>query len=253
MITAEYVRRRLQYDPETGVFTWKPRVARSTNDKTWNAKFSGEIAGTINNQGYRRIKIDGESYGAARLAWLYIYGEWPQNEIDHINRIRSDDRLVNLRKATRTENNNNKSNNNGLPEGVIWHTLKAKYQAQIPKGVPVFGNTYLGRYGSPITAGEIVQQGIEIICNNEDEETIRRLLKELKDSRTEILSEEQRNALRASKKGSGLPKGVRKSGSRFIAQIWRNGKYVNLGTFDTPEEASVFYQAKVNNVCKDTM
>ncbi len=97
-----------------------------------------------------------------------------------------------MRKATRTENNNNKSNNNGLPEGVIWHTLKAKYQAQIPKGVPVFGNTYLGRYGSPITAGEIVQQGIEIICNNEDEETIRRLLKELKDSRTEILSEEQR-------------------------------------------------------------
>jgi len=246
---SDYVRKRLDYNPETGVFIWKPKPG----DKWWNANFAGEIAGTINNQGYRQIMIDGKQYMAARLAWLITHGEWPQNEIDHINRVRTDDRMVNLRDVTSTENNNNRSNNNGLLEGVHWNIGRAKYQAQIPKGVPVFGNTYLGKYGSPITAGEIVQEGIDIICNNEDEETIRRLLKELKDSRTEILSEEQRNALRASKKESGLPKGVKKSRGRFQAQIWRNGKYVNLGTFDTPEEASVVYQAKVNNVCKDTM
>jgi hypothetical protein len=249
MITAEYVRRRLQYDPETGVFIWKPRPI----DKSWSTRYAGEVAGSIKNNGYRQIRIDGVKYGAARLAWLYVYGEWPENEIDHINRVRDDDRLVNLRAATRTENCNNRSSNNGLPEGVYWHTGNAKYEAWIPKGVPIFGNIYLGQYGDPIVAGEVVQEGINIICDNEDEETIRRLLKELKDSMNEILSEEQRDAFRASKKGSGLPKGVRKQGVKFAAQIWRNGKTVYLGTFDTPEEAFVVYQAKVNNVCKDTM
>jgi len=237
MITAEYVRRRLQYDPETGVFIWKPRPI----DKSWSTRFSGEVAGTIKNNGYRQIRIDGVKYGAARLAWLYVYGEWPKNEIDHINRVRDDDRLINLREATRTENCNNKYNNNGLPRGVYRYTEGAKYQAQIPRGVPIFGNIYLGQYGDSIVAGEVVQEGINIICDNEDEETIRRLLKELKDSRNEILSEEQRDALRASKRGSGLPKGVRKKGNGFQAQIWRNGKTVYLGTFETPEEASVVY------------
>jgi len=140
-----------------------------------------------------------------------------------------------LREATRTENNNNKSNNNGLPEGVYWNTGKAKYEAQIPQGVPVFGNTYLGQYGDPIVAGDVVQEGIGIICDNVDEETVKRLLKELKDARTEILSEAER-------KKSGLPKGVTKEGDKFRTQIWRNGKNVYLGTFNTPDEASAVYQ-----------
>jgi len=232
---ADYVRKRLDYDPETGVFIWKPQPG----DKRWNARYAGEVAGSISNHGYRRINIDGKQYMAARLAWLYVYGEWPQNEIDHINRLRDDDRLVNLRDVTHTENNNNKTNNNGLPEGVQWHTGTTKYQAWIPQGVPVFGDTYLGQYGDPITAGEVVQEGIGIICDNEDNETIKRLLKELKDACTEILSEAER-------KKSGLPKGVYKKGDRFQAQIWRNGKMVYLGTFDTPEEASATYQLKVN-------
>jgi len=162
-----------------------------------------------------------------------------QNEIDHINRVRDDDRLVNLRDVTSSENHNNKSNNNGLPEGVHWDTKSVKYQARIPWGVPVFGNTYLGQYGDPIIAGDVVQEGIGIILDNEDEETIKRLLKELKDARTEILSEAER-------KKSGLPKGVIKQGDKFAAQIWRNGKNVHLGTFETPEEASATYQLKVN-------
>jgi hypothetical protein len=248
-MNVDYVRKRLDYNQDTGIFIWRPRAIRSTADKTWNTRFADEVAGSIKNNGYRQIWIDGKRYGAARLAWLYVHGEWPKNEIDHINRLRDDNRLVNLRDVTSSENQNNKSNNNGLPEGVQWNTRNAKYQAWIPRGVSVFGRTYLGQYGDPITAGEVVQEGIGIILDNEDEETIRRLLKELKDSRTEILSEEQIDALRASKKGSGLPKGVRKSGSRFIAQIWRNGKMVHLGTFDTPDEASeVYRQAEVEKI-----
>jgi hypothetical protein len=220
----------LEYDPETGVFIWSPRPG----DKWWNAQFPGEVAGTMDSGGYRRIGIDGKYYGAARLAWLYVHGEWPKNEIDHINRVRDDDRIVNLRDVTHTGNQNNRSANNGLPEGVHWNTGKAKYVANIPQHVPVFGWTYLGRYGDPITAGKVVQEGIGIILDNEDEETIRGLLKELKDSRTEVLSEAER-------KKSGLPKGVTKVRDKFRAQIWRNGKYVHLGIFNTPEEASEAY------------
>jgi hypothetical protein len=225
MIDADYVRRRLQYDPGTGEFIWKPR----SGDKQWNTKLAGEVAGFMDGGGYRQIRIDGKHYRAARLAWLYVYGEWPQNEIDHINRVRTDNRLVNLRDVTSSENQNNRSNNNGFPEGVHWDTGKAKYDARIPKSVPVFGNAYLGQYGDPIVAGEVVQEGIGIICDNEDEETIRRLLKELKDSCTEVLPK------------SGLPKGVKKQRGRFQAQIWRNGKNVYLGTFDTPGEAYAAY------------
>ncbi len=234
-MNADYVRKRLDYNPETGIFIWRPRIIGSTDDKRWNTRYAGEVAGSVDGNGYRLIEIDGEGYRAARLAWLIVHGEWPKNEIDHINRVRTDDRIVNLRDVTPTENNNNKSNNNGLPEGVHWSTRDTKYQARIPQGVPVFGKIYLGQYGDPITAGEVVQAGIEIICDNEDEETIKRLLKELKDARTEILSEAER-------KKSGLPKGVCKNGGRFKAQIWRNGKNVHLGNFSTPEEASEVYQ-----------
>jgi hypothetical protein len=231
VIDADYVRSRLQYDPETGVFIWKPKAAAN---KIWNMRYAGEIAGTINNQGYRRISIGREGYMAGRLAWLIVHGEWPENEIDHINRKRDDDRLVNLRDVTHTDNQNNRSNNNGLPEGVHWSTGSAKYIAKITKGVPVFGMTYLGQYGDPIIAGDVVQEGIGIICDNEDEETIKRLLKELKDACTEILSEAERRK-------SGLPKGVKKNGNRFAAQIRRNGKMAYLGTFGTPEEAAEAY------------
>jgi hypothetical protein len=227
----DYVRKRLDYDPDTGVFTWKPRPG----DKKWNAKHVGEVAGSIASGGYRQIMVDRKNYMAARLAWLYVHGEWPKNHIDHINRIRTDDRLVNLRDVTPVVNSNNRSDNNGLPEGVFWDTKKVKYIAQIPKCIPVFGMTYLGQYGNPIIAGEVVQKGIGIICDNEDNETINILLKELKDTHTEILSEDERRK-------SGLPKGVRKNGNGFAAQIWRNGRYVHLGTFDTPEEASTVYQ-----------
>jgi hypothetical protein len=230
-----YLKKRLDYNPETGEFIWKPKTVRSTDDKRWNAWFPGQVAGTMDGRGYRRIMLDGKSYGAARLAWLYVYGEWPKNEIDHINRLRDDDRLVNLRDVTSSENCNNRSNNNGLPEGVQFNTKSAKYHSKIPKGVPVFGNIYLGQYVDPIVAGEVVQQGIEIILDNEDEETIKRLLKELKDARTEILSEAERRK-------SGLPKGISKKGNGFQAQIWRNEKYVYLGTFGTLEEASEVYQ-----------
>lgn len=90
-IDAETVRRELSYCPETGVFV------RLTG------RYAGQVAGTFCPPGYRRIMIGGCIFYAHRLAWLYVYGEWP-DEIDHINCVKSDNRICNLRVASRSQN-----------------------------------------------------------------------------------------------------------------------------------------------------
>lgn len=70
------------------------------------AKFGTE-AGCLNHDGYRRIKIDGALYFAHRLAWLYVTGNWPEFDIDHINGLRDDNRIVNLRDVSKSTNKQN--------------------------------------------------------------------------------------------------------------------------------------------------
>ena len=97
-LTAERLRELLAYDQDTGVFTWKVNVS--------NVK-AGGVAGGHNTKGYTHIKIDGRKHSAHRLVWLYAHGEWPPAEVDHINGIKADNRIVNLREATRSENAHN--------------------------------------------------------------------------------------------------------------------------------------------------
>lgn len=86
----------LSYEPETGVFRWR---------RSPHGRFpTGTIAGGIHHDGYRRIKVAGKNYKASRLAWLCAYGQWPECALDHINRIRHDDRLENLRLARPNQN-----------------------------------------------------------------------------------------------------------------------------------------------------
>lgn len=99
-LTAERLRELLNYDPETGVFTWRVRPVNSVH--------VGDIAGNDDGNGYLRMKISYASHSMHRLAWLYAYGVWPDGEIDHINGIRSDNRLVNLRVVSRTGNVQNR-------------------------------------------------------------------------------------------------------------------------------------------------
>ena len=106
-ITAQELRDLLSYDPSTGNFTWKPRPVRIEfirTDLANNTRLAGRVAGTTHCRGYRHIKIDGREYKAHRLAWLYIYDRWPRNEIDHINGDPGDNRIRNLREATRWQN-----------------------------------------------------------------------------------------------------------------------------------------------------
>jgi hypothetical protein len=83
----------LHYDPETGVFTWKKHRGRRA--------VVGSVAGRYHPSGHRVIRVDITSYYAHRLAWIYVHGSIPDGlVIDHINNVRDDNRLVNLRPAT---------------------------------------------------------------------------------------------------------------------------------------------------------
>ena len=123
MITARELREILSYNPHNGVFRWKVRLSPRSNP--------GEQAGHINGRGYRTIKIRGKHYYAHRLAWLYHTGYFPNDEIDHINNDKLDNRLVNLREVTRWENQQNRIDtklNGGLyKNSARYKEMRAKH------------------------------------------------------------------------------------------------------------------------------
>jgi len=126
--TKSYIASRLLYNRKTGVFLWKDATKHHGN-------LVGKIAGCIvcnKGKSYLRIKVDKVSYGAHRLAWLYVYGKWPKS-IDHINGNSLDNSIKNLRECTQAENTQNhlkRRNNSGLPIGVRA-TKSGKFQARI--------------------------------------------------------------------------------------------------------------------------
>jgi hypothetical protein len=126
-LTAERLRELLHYDPETGVWTWRKLPIK-------NQLKPGGRAGTADSGGYVQIRIDGPKYGAARLAWLYMRGCWPEAEIDHKDGNRSNNRWSNLREASHSENQWNMSrrrdNTSGF-KGVNWHKGERKWHARI--------------------------------------------------------------------------------------------------------------------------
>lgn len=137
-LTQEYLKECLDYNPDTGSFTWKERPADHFKDlkgfRIHKARFANKEAGTIGSQGYSHIFINKKSYRLQRLAWLYCYGYMPLLFVDHINGIRSDNRLSNLREVSNTENIKNgkkRKNNTSGVQGVSWHQKAGKWMAQI--------------------------------------------------------------------------------------------------------------------------
>ena len=115
MINQETVRKLFHYDAESGMLLW--RNGNGRNVKPW------QEAKAKNANGYYTAKINGKSYLTHRLAWLYVYGEFPKEDIDHKNRIRNDNRLCNLRAVSRTDNCQNislPSHNKSGHIGVSW-------------------------------------------------------------------------------------------------------------------------------------
>ena len=125
ILTQDRLKELLNYDPETGVFTW--RVCRYCVQ-------AGETAGYLNPNGYIYIKIDGKDYRLHRLVWLYVHGIIPKQQLDHINGNRSDNRLVNLRVVTNKQNCENRkqqANNTSGYRGVHWNASANKWVARI--------------------------------------------------------------------------------------------------------------------------
>jgi len=127
MLTQEELLSLMSYDEDTGIFIWKISPT--------NSVFIGDIVGGLDKStGYLRTGIHGKRYYLHRLAWLYMYGEFPKNQIDHINRNRSDNRFINLRDVTNQENHRNQSLNkrniSGI-NGVIWDKRSSTWEASI--------------------------------------------------------------------------------------------------------------------------
>ncbi|PWC54682.1 hypothetical protein TSA6c_00105 [Azospirillum sp. TSA6c] len=124
-LTQARLRDLLTYDPQTGIFTW--RVDRGT------AK-AGQAVSCVSGAGYVQIRIDGKRHSAHRLAFLWMTGNWPDKQVDHINRDRVDNRWGNLRLANSSQNLANRPlnrNNTSGVKGVCWDRRDEKWSARI--------------------------------------------------------------------------------------------------------------------------
>lgn len=160
LVGYDEVRRRLDYDAHTGLFRWA---------ESGNGRVLGQRAGWIKSDGYIAIALNGRQYLAHRLAWLYVHGKWPAASIDHINGIRSDNRIFNLRDVPQSINNQNfrRARKHGLSGylGASKASLR-RWRAQIVVGGV---KHYLGLFKSPeeahvayVTAKRRLHEGCEI-------------------------------------------------------------------------------------------
>lgn len=134
-LTQEELKRILDYDPDTGIFTWRTwGKGRNKNLKAGTKRFYSQSEhGKVNYPKCRTISINHFDYQAHRLAWLYMKGEWP-NIVDHYNRNPHDNRWCNLKNGTQLQNCRNKSisslNTSGVT-GVYWDKNRGQWKASI--------------------------------------------------------------------------------------------------------------------------
>ena len=141
--TPEELRKLLRYEPDTGKLYWLERSAELFEDgkrsaehncAVWNGRFANKEAFTsVDGDGYKKSRIFSRDFRAHRVAWVIYYGEWP-HEIDHINGVRDDNRLENLRSVSHAENCKNQklpSDNTSGVIGVCWYKPTRKWIAQI--------------------------------------------------------------------------------------------------------------------------
>jgi len=124
-MTQSELKELLDYNPDTGLFVWKQNKSKKIK--------AGTLAGSIKDSGYLRIKINNKIYPAHRLAWIYMYDVEPKI-IDHINGIKTDNRICNLRNCNNTQNQWNSklsiTNTSGI-KGVCWVASRNKWRVQI--------------------------------------------------------------------------------------------------------------------------
>ena len=158
LISHKALQSLLDYDPNTGQFTWK--VDRRPNIK------AGDVAGTVKPTGYIAIMISRKMYSASRLAWFYSYGTWPVNTIDHKDRQPGNNRLSNLQDVPIKVNCENKglySNNQSGFNGVIYRKKVGKFQAFVTHN---YKWTSLGYYSTAEEAGKVSAAARDALFSN---------------------------------------------------------------------------------------
>lgn len=126
LITQERLKELFDYDPATGYLIRKLYLC--------GRALPGARLGTRDRKGYLRNRVDGRHYFVHRLVWLYHYGVWPANQIDHINHIKDDNRIENLREATNSQNTCNRnvrSNSETGIKGVTQDKRTGRWRAHI--------------------------------------------------------------------------------------------------------------------------
>lgn len=160
MLTQEKLKELLHYDPDTGFFTWKERTIYSSgkhySSSTWNTRFSGKIAGFIGKDNKYRICINYKTYLLHRLAWLYIYGNFPKDQIDHINDIKDDNRILNLREASNSENMQNlkKAKIDNKSSGLLGVSFNKNINKFVAKIKINKKQKHIGYFTNPLDAHE---------------------------------------------------------------------------------------------------
>lgn len=151
LLTAERLRELIDYDPETGLFTH--RMSRGPVK-------AGDVAGCGNGLGYRRIRVDGPQYRSARLAYLWMTGEWPPEEIDHINRNPADDRWDNLRAVSPSQNllNRKLPRSTNMPTGVQRQGNRFEAKISVHRKL-----CYLGMFSTPEAASAAYQRALQSV------------------------------------------------------------------------------------------
>ena len=152
MISSTRLRELLSYNADSGVFVWRRTPRRH------GKAVIGQSAGCAGKRGYIYIGVEGKKYQAHRLAWLFVYGEWPKGLIDHINGDSRDNRIANLRVCNHSENMANRSapasNSSGV-KGVAWDRARQKWTARI--GVN-YKTINLGRFDNLSDAARAYEQ-----------------------------------------------------------------------------------------------
>jgi hypothetical protein len=145
---------RLDYDPATGLLTWRNRTVTHPAHIGWNTRFEGKVAGTVQNCGYLMLKTSAGMMLAHRVAWAIHYGEWPDGELDHRDNDKHNNRIDNLRIADRCNQMWNRPGRNRLGyKGVSLDG--SRYRAKIV----VKGDLIeLGRFDTPQAASTAYQK-----------------------------------------------------------------------------------------------
>ncbi|UYE95795.1 hypothetical protein HAAEEKHM_00075 [Sinorhizobium phage AP-16-3] len=135
--TPEYLRLRLRYDPETGKLFWREAPASEFKlpriHLAWNKRFAGKEVGSLLNTGYLYINLKKQVMLVHRVIFAMVHGYWP-DQVDHINHVRTDNRLANLREVSGVGNAQNTSlpsDNTSGRIGVYWFKQRGCWYARI--------------------------------------------------------------------------------------------------------------------------